>query len=82
MASCSGLLRDLLDLLNIHRPISGRWHLNKMSEQPGYIKTRDARLCHRAYLELGYFFPRSLIAVLLCNARTIWAFRFLERFFA
>ncbi len=37
----SGLIPNLLELLNIHRPISGWWHLNKMSEQPGYVKTRD-----------------------------------------
>ena len=82
MASRSGLLPDLLELLNIHRPISRWWHLDKMTEKPRHVKAGKTRLRHGTYLEFGDFFARPLIAVLFRYSRAIWAFRFFERFFA
>src|SRR4030095_13719997 len=82
MASGSSLIANFLELLDIHRSICCRWHLDKVAEQRRDVEAGETRLCPRAHLEFANFLPRPLVAVLFGYTGAVRPFRFFECVFA
>ena len=82
MPSRSRLVANFLKLLDVHRPIRRRRHLDKMAQESRHVKAGQTGLRHGTHLEFGNFFPRPFVIVLFGYARAVRAFRFLEFFFA
>src|SRR3954454_4710336 len=78
MSRRGSLGSDLVELLHVHRAISGRWHFDEVPKQARDGERGAARLSHGSYLELGNLLTIALVTELLGYAGTEWTFLLLE----